>query len=236
MGYEKKHASIRGWFSRILAWLCFLYVGICLSESRVQAGLIYHLTAENLTVGPGQSGTMNVIWSSTQTINFLNTIFVIKAVTGSAGGAVFKEVAAGVPPMPPVTDSNYVFSGNSSAVTAGGNPASVGQDAWASDSYFLVDATDNGLDYLQDGSRLWTTLDITGIDPGTYQLHLISSFFDHSLSGGNSVGLTDSDLFGGLITVNSSGGTGAVPEPSSMVIFGLCAAATALRVQRRQQS
>jgi hypothetical protein len=236
MGYEKKHASIRGWFSRILAWLCFLYVGICLSESRVQAGLIYHLTAENLTVGPGQSGTMNVIWSSTQAVNYLNTQFVIKAITGSAGGAVFTEVVAGVPPMPPVTDSNYVFSGNSSAVTAGGNPASVGTDAWASDSYFLLDATGNSLDYLQDGSRLWTTLNITGIDPGTYQLHLINSEYDYNSTGGAAEPLTDANLSGGLITVTTSGGTGAVPEPSSMVIFGLCAAATALRVQRRQQS
>ena len=111
------------------------------------------LTAQNLTMNVGQNGTLNVTWSSTQSLNYLNTQFVLRAVTGSTSGAVFTQTA-GVPPMPPITASNYLFSGNSSAVTAGGNPASVGMDAWANDSYFLTDATDNGLDYLQNGSRL----------------------------------------------------------------------------------
>jgi hypothetical protein len=96
------------------------------------------------------------------TIIRLALFAILRAVTGSTAGAVFTETAPGIPPMPPITDSNYLFAGNSSAVTLGGNPASVSMDAWANDSYFLIDATDNGLDYLQDGSRLWTTLDITG--------------------------------------------------------------------------
>lgn len=165
------------------------------------------------------------------TIIRLALFAILRAVTGSTGGAVFTETTTGIPPMPPITDSNYLFAGNSSAVTLGGNPASVAMDAWASDSYFLIDATDNGLDYLQDGSRLWTTLDITGVTAGTYQLGLLASEYDYTATSG-SIPLTDSDLSGGLITVNSSSPPAAVPEPTAFLL-GISALAFAGRKARR---
>jgi hypothetical protein len=224
--------------SRFLAGLGLLAVWLGLLAGETQAGL---LTAGDLTINVGQNGTLNVTWSSTQTLNYLNTQFVLRAVTGSTGGAVFTETTPGVPPMPgippmpPITASNYLFSGNSSAVTAGGNPASVNTDVWASDSYFFIDATDNNLDYLQDGSRLWTTLDITGVTAGTYQLRLLSSEYDYAATGGNAIALTDSDLTGGLITVNGSSPPAAVPEPTAFLL-GISALAFAGRKARRSRS
>ena len=162
------------------------------------------------------------------TIIRLALFAILRAVTGSTGGAVFTETTTGIPPMPPITASNYLFAGNSGALTAGGNPASVAMDAWASDSYFLIDATDNGLDYLQDGSRLWTTLDITGVTAGTYQLGLLASEYDYTATSGTAITLTDSDLSGGLITVNSSSPPAAVPEPTAFLL-GISALAFAGR-------
>ena len=211
--------------SRFLAGLGLLAVWLGLLAGETQAGL---LTAGDLTINVGQNGTLNVTWSSTQTLNFLNTQFVLRAVTGSTGGAVFTETTTGIPPMPPITASNYLFAGNSSAVTLGGNPASVSMDAWANDSYFLTDATANDLDYLQNGSRLWTTLDITGVTAGTYQLGLLASEYDYTATSLTPIPLTDSDLSGGLITVNSSSPPAAVPEPTAFLL-GISALAFAGR-------
>ena len=219
--------------SRLWFGVAFLAAWCCLSARAARASFL--LTAQNLTVTAGQSGTLNVTWSSPQTINYLNTQFVLRAVTGASGGAVFTETSSGVPPMPPITDPNYVFSGNSAAVTAGGNPASVGTDTWAADSYFLIDTTDDGLDALQNGSRLWTTLNITGVAAGTYQLRLLSSEYDYAATGGSAIPLTDSDLSGGLITVNARGGGGTVPEPSSGVVVAMLMAGTALRQWRKNR-
>jgi len=206
--------------SILITRLALFAVGLSQLATIANAGL----TAQNLTVNAGQNGTLNVTWSSTQTLNYLNTQFVLRAVTGSTGGAVFTETAPGVPPMPPINASNYLFSANSSAFTAGGNPASVGTETWANDSYFLIDATDNTLDYLQDGSRLWTTLNITGVTAGTYQLHLLSSEYDYAATGGSATSLTDSDLSGGLISVS------AVPEPgSNLALLALGAGGLTLR-------
>jgi hypothetical protein len=165
------------------------------------------------------------------TIIRLALVAILRAVTGSTSGAVFTETAPGIPPMPPITDSNYLFAGNSGAVTLGGNPASVAMDAWANDSYFLIDTTGNGLDYLQDGSRLWTTLDITGVTAGTYQLRLLASQYDYTAASG-SITLTDPNLSGGLITVNGSSPPAAVPEPTAFLL-GISALAFAGRKARR---
>ena len=215
--------------SRFLAGLGLLAVWLGLLAGETQAGL---LTAGDLTINVGQNGTLNVTWSSNQTLNYLNTQFVLRAVTGSTAGAVFTETAPGIPPMPPITDSNYLFAGNSSAGTAGGNPASVAMDAWANDSYFLTDATANSADYAQDGSRLWTTLDITGVTAGTYQLGLLASQYDYTATGGFAITLTDSNLSGGLITVNGSSPPAAVPEPTAFLL-GISALAFAGRKARR---
>jgi hypothetical protein len=193
--------------------ICFLFSGL----RSVDAGL---LAAGDLTVAVGSSGTVNVLWSSNQTLSFLNTQFVLRAVTGTTGGAVFTE--DGVTPTEPLlfapfNDSNYVFFGDSFAYTTDPsvNPASVAQDAWAGDSYIFSDTTNSGFDAIQSGSKLWTTFSITGVSAGTYQLRLLSSEYEYAAIAGTPIALTDSDLTGGLITVT---GGAAVPEPSTLLI------------------
>lgn len=192
--------------------VCFLFSGL----RSVDAGL---LAAGDLTVAVGSSGTVNVLWSSNQTLSYLNTQFVLRAVTGTTGGAVFTATSTPTEPLlfAPINDSNYVFSGDSFAYTGAPsvNPASVAQDAWAGDSYIFSDTTNSGLDAIQTGSKLWTTFSITGVSAGTYQLRLLSSEYEYTAIAGAAIALTDSDLTGGLITVT---GGAAVPEPSTLLI------------------
>jgi hypothetical protein len=192
--------------------VCFFFSGL----RSVDAGL---LAAGDLTVAVGSSGTVNVLWSSNQTLSYLNTQFVLRAVTGTTGGAVFTATSTPTEPLlfAPINDSNYVFSGDSFAFTSAPsvNPASVAQDAWAGDSYIFSDTTNSGLDAIQTGSKLWTTFSITGVSAGTYQLRLLSSEYEYTAIAGAAIALTDSDLTGGLITVT---GGAAVPEPSTLLI------------------
>ena len=192
--------------------VCFLFSGL----RSVDAGL---LAAGDLTVAVGSSGTVNVLWSSNQTLSFLNTQFVLRAVTGTTGGAVFTATSTPTEPLlfAPINDSNYVFSGDSFAYTNAPsvNPASVAQDAWAGDSYIFSDTTNSGFDAIQSGSKLWTTFSITGVSAGTYQLRLLSSEYEYAAIAGTPIALTDSNLTGGLITVT---GGAAVPEPSTLLI------------------
>jgi hypothetical protein len=192
--------------------VCFFFSGL----RSVDAGL---LAAGDLTVAVGSSGTVNVLWSSNQTLSYLNTQFVLRAVTGTTGGAVFTATSTPTEPLlfAPINDSNYVFSGDSFAYTGAPsvNPASVAQDAWAGDSYIFSDTTNSGLDAIQTGSKLWTTFSITGVSAGTYQLRLLSSEYEYTAIAGAAIALTDSDLTGGLITVT---GGAAVPEPSTLLI------------------
>lgn len=200
--------GVFSWFVRCAVVLVFLVNGL----PAAHAGLI---TAGDLTVAVGASGTIDVTWSSTQAINYLNTQFVLRAVTGSSGGAIFNVDGLGNPAVPPLSDPNYVFSGDSLAFsTLPSNPASVTQDVWAGDSYIFADGSFSGNDVSQDGNNLWTTLTITGVSAGTYQLRLLSSEYDFSTSSG-ALPLIDADLTGGLITVT---GAAAVPEPSSLLI------------------
>jgi hypothetical protein len=192
--------------------VCFFFSGL----RSVDAGL---LAAGDLTVAVGSSGTVNVLWSSNQTLSFLNTQFVLRAVTGTTGGAVFTATSTPTEPLlfAPINDSNYVFSGDSFAYTNAPsvNPASVAQDAWAGDSYIFSDTTNSGFDAIQSGSKLWTTFSITGVSAGTYQLRLLSSEYEYAAIAGTPIALTDSNLTGGLITVT---GGAAVPEPSTLLI------------------
>jgi hypothetical protein len=192
--------------------ICFLFSGL----RSVDAGL---LAAGDLTVAVGSSGTVNVLWSSNQTLSYLNTQFVLRAVTGTTGGAVFTATSTPTEPLlfAPINDSNYVFFGDSFAYTSAPlvNPAAVAQDAWAGDSYTFADETTMGLDAIQTGSNLWTTFSITGVSAGTYQLRLLSSEYEYAAIAGTPITLTDSNLTGGLITVT---GGAAVPEPSTLLI------------------
>jgi hypothetical protein len=192
---------------------------ICLFFSGLRSADAGLLTAGDLTVAAGSSGTVNVVWSSTQSLSYLNTQFVLRAVTGTTSGAVFTATSTPTEPLlfAPFNDSNYVFFGDSFAFVSAPsvNPASVAQDAWAGDSYIFSDTTSSGFDAIQSGSKLWTTFSITGVSAGTYQLHLLSSEYEYTAIAGTPIALTDSDLTGGLITVT---GGAAVPEPSTLLI------------------
>lgn len=212
---------------RSLHWIVF--VGFMLSHaSTAEAGL---LTAQDVTVNVGGDGTIDVIWSTTQPLNYLSTQFVIRAVTGASAGAIFVADGSSVPPISQITNNNYVFFGDSSAT---GNPASVTQDAWANDSYIMADLTSSGNDYTQNGTRIWTTMKIQGITAGTYQIGLVSSEYDTTTnSSGSAIPLTDADLTGGLITVT---GGAAVPEPSTLLIGASILGLVARRSRMRRQA
>ncbi|MFN5796089.1 MAG: PEP-CTERM sorting domain-containing protein, partial [Planctomyces sp.] len=95
----------------------------------------------------------------------------------------------------------------------------------------------NGANAPQDGTRLWTILDLSSIagTSGTYQLTVGSSEYDYS---GNTLGpipILTSDLSGGLITVTSGGGGAAVPEPGSLAVMAAVIGGLSLRALRRRQ-
>jgi len=232
-GESSPHTSsplhVRGHLTSGFIAFCFLLSGL----HQANAGPAGLLSADDLTVPAGASGTISILWSSTQSLTYLNTQFVLRAVTGTAGGATFTE-GLGLPgePLlfPPINDSNYVFYGDSSSFISfpASNPASVTMDAWAGDSYILADATDSGLDALQSGSELWTSLSITGVAAGTYQLHLLNSEYEYTAIAGAALPLTDADLTGGLITVTST-----VPESSGFAAVSLVLGAACLIRCRR---
>ncbi|MFN5316762.1 MAG: PEP-CTERM sorting domain-containing protein [Planctomyces sp.] len=118
---------------------------------------------------------------------------------------------------------------------------------WKNHTYYNNDSTLNGANAPQDGTRLWTILDLSSIagTSGTYQLTVGSSEYDYS---GNTLGpipILTSDLSGGLITVTAGGGGGgggggpgtlsAVPEPGSLAVMAAVIGGLSLRALRRRQ-
>jgi hypothetical protein len=209
---------LREWIFGLLLCSWLLCVG-----QQTQAGVV--MTATDLTMDAGQSGQITVSWSSTSPLKFLSTEFILTAVTGPSVGVSFKAIVA----VPDWT-GNYVFAGDSSsqdfyndpANLPPSNPASVYASIWTNDSYNYADSSLSGNDVAQDGTRRWVVLDLESLSgiSGTYQLTFGSSEYDFNASGG-SVPLTNAMLSGGLITINNpGGGGGAVPEPTSCVMFG----------------
>lgn len=207
---------------------------VCLLASTSSGYSAAIMSATNETINAGQTGTVTVTWTSTQAINYLQTEFILTAVTGPNAGLSFTS-----PPLLPTWNGNYVFAGVSlqedfyNTSTNPPNPASVSQTNWANDTLIYNDATLSGNDFAQDGTRYWLVLDLTaaaGVS-GTYQLTFGDSEFDYVGSAGATT-LLSSDLSGGLITINS--GVGAVPEPASgLVLAGLLAAGGLSRVRRK---
>jgi hypothetical protein len=210
---------LREWIFGLLMCSWLLCVG-----QQTQAGVV--MTATDLTMDAGQPGQITVSWSSTSPLKFLSTEFILTAVTGPSVGVSFKAIVA----VPDWT-GNYVFAGDSSsqdfyndpANVPPSNPASVYATIWTNDSYNYADSSLSGNDVAQDGTRRWVVLDLESLSgiSGTYQLTFGSSEYDFTASGGTSVPLTNAMLSGGLITINNpGGGGGAVPEPTSCVMFG----------------
>lgn len=174
------------------------------------------LTVEDKTVNAGTSATLNVIWSSTTPLNYLTTEFILTAVGGSTTGAVTFTNTSGVAPLPPVNDTNYIFAGDSDdAFLLPNNPTSVYTTNWSNDTYNIADSTTSGNDYTQNGSRLWTilNLDISALATGQYQITLGSSEFTNAANPGPN-GLVP-NMTGGLITISQ------VPEPTTWALAGI---------------
>ncbi|MFN5732677.1 MAG: PEP-CTERM sorting domain-containing protein [Planctomyces sp.] len=210
--------------------------------SQVLADPITLLQAENLSIIAGNSGQIRIFWETPDPvgINYLTTEFILTPVTGAAGGVSFSG-----PSLPPFSDSTYMYSGNSwqqdyynnPANAPASNPATVYMTNWSNDTYDYNDYTLNGANAPQDGTRLWTILDLSSIagTSGTYQLTVGSSEYDYS---GNTLGpipILTSDLSGGLITVTSGGGGAAVPEPGSLAVMAAVIGGLSLRALRRRQ-
>ena len=187
------------------------------------------LTVESKTVNAGSTTTLNVTWSSTTALNYLSTEFIITAVGGSTSGAVTFTNTAGVAPLPPLNDTNYVFAGNSDdASLLPNNPASVSTTNVADDTYIFADSTATaGTEYTQNGTRLWTVLnlDISALATGSYQITLGSSEYTNNANP-TSPGLTPT-LTGGLITINQ------VPEPTTWALASIATMMLALAARRK---
>ena len=207
---------------------------VCLlaSTSSGYSGVVV-MSATNATINAGQTGTVTLTWTSTQAINYLQTEFILTAVTGPNAGLSFTS-----PPVLPTWSGNYIFAGDSfqedfyTTTSNASNPASVSTMNWTDDTYNYNDLTLSGNDFVQDGTRYWLVLNLTaaaGVS-GTYQLTIGSSEYDYFGSAG-ATALLSSALSGGLITINT---VGAVPEPASgLVVAGLLVAGGLSRRRRK---
>jgi hypothetical protein len=199
---------------RWIAILAFLVMGVC--PLVASAGFL--TTADNVTIQAGGSGQVTVRWTSTQSLNYLTTGFVLQKISGDDQAVSYIADINGKPAMPPLLETGYLFAGNSFAASLlPDNPASVSQTNYAADTYIMADATSDSSDYAQDGTRVWTVLNLmAGANKsGVYRLVFQSSAYDFAASGGTAVGLNASDLDGGIITIQN---TSVVPEPSGFVL------------------
>ena len=199
---------------RWIAILAFLVMSAGCSMV-ASAGIV--LMADNVTIQAGGTGQVTVRWTSTQSLNYLLTGFVLEKISGDDQAVNYIVDGNGKPSMPPLLDSLYLFAGNSFAADSlPVNPASVSQTNYAADTYTMADATLDSNDYAQDGTRVWNVLNLmAGANKsGVYRLVFQSSEYDFESSGGP-VGLDATNLDGGIITIQNSS---VVPEPSSFVM------------------
>lgn len=143
-------------------------------------------------------------------------------------GEVTFTNTAGDPAMPPFNASNYVFFGDSFAFINAPtvNPASVYTTNWTDDTYNMADGSDSSTTVSQDGTKLWTILNITigAGASGQYQITSGNSSYD----SGASTGLTPT-ITGGLITIN------AVPEPGTWALAAVATGTIVCAMRRRKR-
>lgn len=224
---------------RSLLWMTALCAIWLSNPDRLFAGIL--LTADNATVNAGDEATITVRWTGTDAINFLNTEFVLTIVTGPSAGVSFKTDGSGDPSIPPpLTDSQYLFYGNSFSGTLGSNPATLQSSNWTNDTLLMTDTTSDFNDVTPNGNQLWISFTVitSPTASGTYRISLgPNSAYDNSTNFVNNnppFQISDSDFSGGVITVNSVNST--VPEPSMLVVGCTLFGAFGLRRLRRRSS
>ena len=186
------------------------------------------LTLDSPTANAGTTVAINVMWTGSK-LNYLTTEFMITAVSSAPAGEV-----SFISPLatPPLSQSDYVFFGDSSDLTNGptSNPASIYLSVWSNDTYGFADLTGSTNDVTPGtGTNLWTILNltITGAASGQYQITLGNSEYTDSSTTGTGPTPT---MTGGLITIN------AVPEPSTWALVAIGATALAALSRRRQRA
>lgn len=206
-------------------------LAIVLAASLGRMAGALEITAANVSVNAGSTASVNVIWSSVTPLDYLTTEFILTAVAGSPDGeASFANIpidgTTGTPTMPPLSNSNYVFFGDSFDLITfpTNNPASVSTTNWNYDTYNFADSTKSGTDYAQSGSRLWTILQInaSALASGSYQITLGNSQYQNLA---NPSGLVPT-LTGGLITI--------VPEPGTWALAAIATTILATIASRRR--
>lgn len=197
-----------------------------------RAGINYDLTIQNQTVNAGGNVALQVTWTSSYPVlKFLTTEFIITAVgSAPAGEVTFTNTTTGPgkgdPVFPPLNHPDYVFYGDSDdyITLPTTNPASVSTTNWSFDTYNFADSSNSNTDVPQDGTKLWTILNIstTGLAAGNYQITLGSSTFDFDTNTDQIPTFT-----GGLITV--------VPEPSTIALSMISVSALVVLLRRRNR-
>jgi hypothetical protein len=103
-------------------------------SSVASAGIV--LTADNVTIQTGRTGQVTVKWTSMQSLNYLLTGFVLEKISGDDQAVSYIVDGNGIPAMPPLLETGYLFAGRSFAADfLPVNPASVSQTNYAADTY-----------------------------------------------------------------------------------------------------
>jgi hypothetical protein len=158
---------------RWIAILAFLVMGAGCSLV-ASAGIV--LTADHVTIQAGGTGQATVEWTSTQSLNYLLTGFVLEKISGDDQAVSYIVDGSGIPAMPPLLETGYLFAGRSFAADfLPVNPASVSQTNYAADTYIMADDKSDSLDYAQNGTR-WLHGDVlaasqAGFDQAVLEPH-----------------------------------------------------------------
>jgi hypothetical protein len=203
----------------MLARIAFASLLILASAAPTHAAFV--VSIGNATPNAGDTITLDVTISGQDRLDYVFAEFVLVSLDGSspAGKVHFVVDGFGKPPLPPLSDPNYVFPlGNSFAIdNLPSNPASVYDTNWTGDTYLTSDAT----------------LDLAGVDvSGGKLLTRLTVKVDGSTPGGSRYGVTYGtnsvylNQFGEEIPVTLNGGeiavlsgVVAVPTPSGMVLM-----------------
>lgn len=200
----------------MLHYIKFLIVltSLCLQTSTTRAGVI--ISIGSVSIDPGQTEAIDVVVRSDGNDN-LQAIALQIALASSASGSIM----FGQPNTEHLSDSNYVFFGDSTALANMGAFDFLSTSVFLNDTYNGADITSSSSDVLlSTDNKLLTRFYVTafvGATPGAYVLNLnvdTTTFYDKDANVVE-IFVPVGGIFG-TVTVNAL----AVPEPSSVVCLG----------------